>query len=368
MSERSKSRPDKNGGGGQPSTLVSVVIPAYNEQANIKIVAAEIAHVLQHSRITLEIIIVDDGSTDETFAEASRLAHADARVKAIRFSRNFGKEAALLAGLRTATGDVVVTMDADLQHPPAIIPELLARWRQGAKVVHAVKRSRETDPWLVRMRAAAFNLLMARLTGIDIKNSSDFKLLDRVAVDAIINSLPERRRFYRGLAGWIGYSTATVPFDVCRRESGQAKMSLGRLLGLATVAIVTFTAAPLRIVSLLGLLTLGFGFTLGALTLLSWWQGEAVSGFATIIFTTLILGSFIMISLGVIGEYIAKIYDELKARPSYLIEETTGLGSLAALLGRYDLSATRPGDAPKLEWLATEARSPAGGRPVRQRA
>jgi glycosyltransferase involved in cell wall biosynthesis len=317
----------------------------------------------------LEIIIVDDGSTDETFEEICRLSHADARVKAVRFSRNFGKEAALLAGLRTATGDVAVTMDADLQHPPAIIPELIKRWQQGARIVHAVKRSRQTDPWLVRMRAGAFNLLMARLTGIDIKNSSDFKLLDRVAVDAMIHSLPERRRFYRGLAGWIGYSAAAVPFDVCRRESGQAKMSLRRLLGLATVAIVTFTAAPLRIVSLLGVLTLSFGFIVGADTLLSWWQGKAISGFATIIFTNLILGSFIMISLGIIGEYIAKIYDELKARPSYLIEATTGLGNLDAPPARHDLSAARPSDAPELEWLAQmRGRPPAVGRHLRQKA
>jgi glycosyltransferase involved in cell wall biosynthesis len=369
VSERSKGRPNKNGGCDQLPTLVSVVIPAYNEGANIENVAAEVARVLEHSRVALEIIIVDDGSTDETFEEACRLARAHARVKAIRFSRNFGKEAALLAGLRTATGDVVVTMDADLQHPPAIIPDLLERWRQGAKVVHAVKRSRETDPWIVRVRAAAFNLLMARLTGIDIKNSSDFKLLDRVAVDAIIHDLPERRRFYRGLAGWIGYSAASVPFDVCRRESGQAKMSFGRLLGLATVAIVTFTAAPLRIVTLLGVLTLSFGFTLGAATLLSWWQGKAVSGFATIIFTSLILGSFIMISLGIIGEYIAKIYDELKARPSYLVEAMTGSGDLDALPARYDLLPARPSDLSKVEWLAQPGgQSPAAGGPLRQRA
>jgi glycosyltransferase involved in cell wall biosynthesis len=365
MTERSKTRPNKNGGDDQLSTLVSVVIPAYNEATNIKDIAAEVARVLEPSRVALEIIIVDDGSADDTFEEAHRLAREDTRVKAIRFSRNFGKEAALLAGLRAARGDVVVTIDADLQHPPALIPDLLARWRQGARVVHAVKRSRETDPWPVRMRAAAFNLLMARLTGIDIKNSSDFKLLDRVAVDAIIHGLPERRRFYRGLAGWIGYSAATVPFDVCRRESGQAKMSFGRLLGLATVAIVTFTAAPLRIVSLLGVLTLGFGFIVGADTLLSWWQGKAVSGFATIIFTSLILGSFMMISLGIIGEYIAKIYDELKARPSYLVETTMGLGEPAARPARYDLS---PSDAPKLEWLAQRrARPPAVGRHLRQR-
>jgi glycosyltransferase involved in cell wall biosynthesis len=303
-------------------SLVSVVIPAYNEAANLARVVDEVTRVLDG--FDTEIILVDDGSTDGTFDAARRLGTSDPRMKAIRFSRNFGKEAALLAGLRTAAGQVVITMDADLQHPPAVIPDLIERWRHGAQVVHAVKRSRVQDSWIVRTRAAAFNFLMARLTGFDLRDSSDFKLLDRIAVDAIIHDLPEHRRFYRGLTAWIGYETAAVPFDVGTRGGGEAKMSLRQLLGLAMVAVVTFTAAPLRIVTLLGLLTLGLGFIVGADALVSWWQGSAVSGFVTIVLLLLIIGSFVMISLGIIGEYLAKIYDEVKARPTYLIAASHG--------------------------------------------
>jgi glycosyltransferase involved in cell wall biosynthesis len=304
--------------------LVSVVIPTHNEAANVERMVAEVTRILDHCGVATEVIVVDDGSADGTFDVALRACDRDSRVKAIRLSRNFGKEAALLAGLTAARGAAVITLDADFQHPPAIIPELLERWRQGAKVVHGVKRSRESDSWVVRTRAVVFNALMARLTGIDVRNSSDFKLLDRVAVDAIVLGLPEHSRFYRGLASWIGYRNATVPFDVAAREQGKASMSLTRVLGLAIGALVAFTTAPLRIVTLLGLLTLCFGFVVGAETLLSWWRGAAVSGFATLILTILIVGSFIMISLGIIGEYIAKIYEEIKRRPSYLIESTKG--------------------------------------------
>jgi polyisoprenyl-phosphate glycosyltransferase len=322
-------------GGGEPPPLVSVVIPAHNEALNLKSVVDEVTRVLDDCQLDAEIIIVDDGSTDGTFKAVQWLCAADRRVKGIRFSRNFGKEAALLAGLRTAAGQVVITMDADLQHPPAVIPDLVKRWQQGAKVVHAVKRTRDNDPWIVRQRAATFNFLMARLTGFDLRNSSDFKLLDRIAVDAIVHALPEHRRFYRGLTAWIGYQTAAVPFDVGARDRGEAQMSLRRLLGLAVVAIVTFTAAPLRIVTLLGFLTLCLGVIVGAEAIESWWQGRAVSGFATLILAFLIVGSFIMISLGIIGEYLAKIYDEIKARPSYLIEASEGFsGPTSHLAGQ----------------------------------
>lgn len=324
MIERPNRDTDSGPGGRPPPSLISVVIPAYNEAAGIRDVVDEVARVLQGCRIPAEIIVVDDGSMDGTAAAAERSHHEHARVKTIRFSRNFGKEAALLAGLRVAQGQVVVTLDADLQHPPTVIPELIDRWRRGAKVVHAVKRRRDHDSWIVRTRAALFNALMDRLTGIDIRNSSDFKLLDRVAVDAISFELGEHSRFYRGLSAWIGYEAATVSFDVGSRARGDVKMSLSRLVNLATGAIVGYTSAPLRLVTMLGLLTLGFGVLVGSEALLSWWRGDAVSGFATLICTLLLLGSFIMISLGIIGEYIAKIYDEIKARPSYLVESTTG--------------------------------------------
>jgi len=275
--------------------------------------------------LDLEIIVVDDGSRDGTFERLRELAQGDPRVKGLRFSRNFGKEAALLAGLRAARGDAVVTIDADLQHPPHLIPAMIDEWRKGAKVVDAVKRSRETDGMLTRLRARIFNAVLSSLGGISVRNSSDFKLLDRVVVDAIARGLPERHRFYRGLSGWVGYNHVTIPFDVEARAEGQGKWTLWKLAELATTATVSFTSAPLRIVTVLGLFTLAFGFAVGTEALVGWFRGRAVSGFTTTITTLLILGSFIMISLGIIGEYIAKIYDEIKARPPYLIETEVGI-------------------------------------------
>jgi glycosyltransferase involved in cell wall biosynthesis len=276
--------------------------------------------------MSLELIVVDDGSRDATFDRLRELARTDPRIKGLRFSRNFGKEAALLAGLRAAKGDAVVTIDADLQHPPHLIPAMIDEWRKGAKVVDAVKRSRTTDGVLTRLRARVFNSILSSLGGINVQNSSDFKLLDRVVVDAIARGLPERQRFYRGLSGWVGYSHVSIPFDVAARAEGQGKWTLWKLAELATTATVSFTSAPLRIVTILGLVTLAFGFAVGTEALVGWVRGRAVSGFTTIITTLLILGSFIMISLGIIGEYIAKIYDEIKARPAYLVETSVGVG------------------------------------------
>ena len=307
-----------------PSGLLSVVVPAHNEASGIAHAVEVIAGVLSSCGMSFEIIVIDDGSRDQTFERIRALSAGDARIKGLRFTRNFGKEAALLAGLRAAQGAAVVTIDSDLQHPPALIPQMIDQWRTGAMVVDAVKRKRETDGAFTRTRARLFNALLSRLGGINLENASDFKLLDRVVVDAITRQLPERQRFYRGLADWVGYRHASIPFDVAARAEGEGKWSLLKLFSLATTAIVSFTSAPLQIVTVLGFATLAFGFLVGADALISWFQGRAVSGFATTIITLLIVGSFIMISLGIIGEYIAKIYDEIKARPSYLIEAAVG--------------------------------------------
>lgn len=306
------------------NNLLSVVIPAHNEESGIAHALSVIKEVLSTCGMKWEIIVVDDGSSDQTFDRLRELATQEARIRGVRFSRNFGKEAALLAGLNIAKGDAVVTIDADLQHPPRLIPAMIEAWKQGAKVVDGVKRSRATDGVLTRLRASIFNATLSRLGGINMENSSDFKLLDRVAVDAITQALPERQRFYRGLSDWVGYQHVSMPFDVEERIKGQGKWSLWGLLGLATTAIVTFTSAPLRIVTALGFITMVFGGFIAAEAFIGWLQGKSVSGFTTTIFTLLIIGSFIMISLGIIGEYIAKIYDEIKRRPPYLIESMVG--------------------------------------------
>lgn len=304
---------------------LTVVIPANNEAPGIARTLNVIKEIVTPCSMDWEIIVVDDGSHDETYARLSDEAGKDARIKAIRLSRNFGKESAILAGLRAATGDAVVTIDADLQHPPHLIPSMIEAWREGAKVVDAVKRSRKKDGLLTRARAKLFNTLLSRLGGISLQNSSDFKLIDRVIVNAIAQDLPESQRFYRGLSDWVGYRHVSIPFDVELRIEGEGKWTLLKLVELATTAIVSFTSAPLRIVTIMGSVALLFGFLVAAEALFGWFQGEAVDGFTTIIITLLVLGSFIMISLGIIGEYIAKIYDEIKHRPSYLIESTLGI-------------------------------------------
>lgn len=310
--------------------LLSVVIPAHNESAGIARTVDVIGAVLSSCTPAWEMVIVDDGSRDDTFERIRDIARRDPRIKGLRFSRNFGKEAALLAGLRAARGDAVVTIDADLQHPPALIPQMVQQWRGGAKVVDAVKRRRDTDGALTRLRARVFNALIKRLGGVNLDNASDFKLLDRGVVDIIARGLPERQRFYRGLSEWVGFRRTSIEFDVEQRLDGQGKWTLLKLLDLATTALVSFTSVPLRIVTILGFLTLVFGLGVATDAVVSWFRGVAVSGFATTIITLLIIGSFIMISLGIIGEYVAKIYDEIKARPAFLVEETEGLAEPGA--------------------------------------
>lgn len=310
--------------------LISLVIPAHNEAAGLAHIVERLAAVMADCRVEYEIIVVDDGSTDGTYETLVELAASRPRLKGIRFSRNFGKEAALLAGLRAASGDAAVTIDADLQHPVELIPVMLKHWRAGARVVHAVKTNRQADGFLTRMRAAMFNSLLSRLGGIEIRNSSDFKLLDRVALDVVTRDIGEHRRFYRGLVTWVGFQQVSIPFTVAERAAGNGRWRLLGLIDLASTAIVSFTSAPLRIVTFLGFFTLVFAFFVAAEALWSWAHGTAVSGFATIIITLLLLGSLIMISLGIMGEYIAKIYEEIKARPVYLVEGCHGLKQNAA--------------------------------------
>ena len=305
--------------------LVSVVVPAFNEADGIQAAIRTLLATLEPLECEPEIVVVDDGSRDATFARAAALSDAGLPVRVLRLSRNFGKEGALLAGLEAARGAAVITIDADLQHPPSLIPAMLAEWRNGARIVNGVKRDRGDEPWHAKLRAQVVNALITRLGGIDIRNASDFKLLDRTAVDVLVRSLPEHRRFYRGLADWIGFPQVDLPFDVAPRTAGASAWGLRSLVALTLTALVSFTSAPLRVVSVLGVLTLLLAIYVGGDALWSRLQGNAVSGFATIIITLLLIGSAIMISLGVIGEYIAKIYDEIKGRPAYILERVHGV-------------------------------------------
>lgn len=305
--------------------IISTVIPAYNENQCIEEAVKQIAGILSTCENTWEIIVVDDGSCDQTFQQICRLSEADSRIKGIALSRNFGKEAAMLAGLEYASGEAIIVLDADLQHPPSLIPEMIDKWRSGAQIVHAVKRSRAEDSACKKAAAYCINQLISHLGGINVKNSSDFKLLDREIVDIIVYKLPERERFFRGLTSWLGFSEEYIYFDVASRQSDESKWSFWSLLELSITALTSFTCAPLRIVTFLGFATLLLGFLVASDAIWSLIHGLTVSGYATIIICLLLIGSFIMISLGIIGEYIAKIYEEVKARPHYLIKASIGI-------------------------------------------
>lgn len=323
--------------------VVSVVMPAHEEADVIERAIREVARALGETGLVREIIVVDDGSRDETFERARSLAEQTSGVKVLRLSRNFGKEAAILAGLRAASGDAVITIDADLQHPPRLIPQMVRRWQEGARVVNGVKCSQHRPSSLNRAGVELFNAVLAAFAGLNLRDASDYKLLDRTVVDAIVTDFPERTRFYRGLADWVGYEQVNVPFEVEERAGGRTKWSLLGLVKLAISAVISFTAMPLRVVTLLGALTFVLGLGVGTDALISWSRGEAVSGFATIIITLCIIGSFIMISLGVMGEYISRIFQETKRRPPYLIETRIGFENGEGRSGYIDSASTGGG-------------------------
>ncbi len=311
----------------QASPVISAVIPAYNESQGIAETIKQIAGCLNACESAWEIIVVDDGSCDPTYQQICRISEGEPRVKGITLSRNFGKEAAILAGLEHASGQAVIIIDADLQHPPRLIPEMIGKWRSGAQIVHTVKRNRTADSAGKKAAAYCINQLISNLGGINVNNSSDFKLLDREIVDIIVRLLPERERFFRGLTSWLGFSEAYIYFDVADRQGDQSKWSFWALLELSITALTSFTCAPLRIITFLGIATLLLGFLVAGDAIWSLIIGQSVSGYATIVISVLLIGSFIMISLGIIGEYIAKIYEEVKARPHYLIKASIGIGN-----------------------------------------
>lgn len=301
---------------------ISLVIPVYNEGANIRTNLRAIREVLSKAGLSYEMILVDDGSRDNTWEELQLAAEEDDALRACRFSRNFGKEAALMAGLDMARGDACVVMDSDLQHPPAHIPEMVRLWREDAwQVVEAVKTSRGRESVLHRISANLFYGTMNRMTGIPMENASDFKLLDR-AVYETVRSLPERETFFRGLSAWVGYRRISISFEVAERAGGESKWSLRSLIRLAVVAITSFSAAPLQFVTFMGGLFFLGSVVLGVQTLVNKLSGHANDGFTTVILLLLIIGSVLMVSLGLIGTYLARVFDEVKHRPRYIVSAT----------------------------------------------
>src|SRR5205085_3796446 len=262
---------------------LSVVVPMYCESGNVEVAIDAISRHVGAACDSFEIIAVDDGSTDDTWERLAEEARRRPYLKAIRLSRNFGKEHALSAGLEASRAGGVLVMDADLQHPPSLIPDMVARWRQGGcDVVEAVKQRRGVESWRSRLCAGAFYGVLKLLSGFDLRGASDFKLLDRRVVDAW-RRMPERSLFFRGMVAWLGFRRARVGFDVPSRASGASKWSLFALARLATGAITAFSSALLQLVTIFGLLFLAFAFFLAVHTFLTWVRGRAVTGFATVI-------------------------------------------------------------------------------------
>ena len=307
--------------------LVSVVIPVFQEAGALPTFLASIRHMLDKCSIPYEIVLVDDGSSDNTWPVISQEATASSSVRGFRLSRNFGKEAALCAGLEKARGAAVIVMDGDGQHPASLLPEMIRLWKAtGADIVQAVKRSRGQESFSNKASALGFYVLLKKFSGFDLRGASDFKLMSRKAVDAWL-TMRERNVFFRGMTAWMGFTTVQIPFEVAQRSTGHSTWSYLKRLKLAITGITAFSTLPLQLVSFAGLVFLVFSIVLGAQTVYLKLTGQAVSGFTTVILLELIIGSFLMISLGIIGEYLARIYREVKGRPRYLVTESTEAGS-----------------------------------------
>jgi len=296
---------------------ISIVVPVYNEGAHIRKSMAYVGNICDEASIPYELVLVDDGSKDNSWKEIAAMAKEDDRITAVRLSRNFGKEPALLAGIDAAGGDAVLVMDADLQHPPEKIPEMVRLWQEGAEVVEGVKSSRGKEKRSYRFCAKLFYGMINKATKIDFNNASDFKLLDRKVVEAM-KQMPERMTFFRGMSAWVGFERVTFEFEVAERVDGSSKWSLRHLIKLAVTAVTSYTSAPLHCITVMGFVMLFCATVLGIHTLYMKIAGDALGGFTTVILLLLFIGSMMMISLGIIGLYLMKIYHEVKGRPRYI--------------------------------------------------
>lgn len=301
---------------------MSIVLPAYNEEQMIEKTAGTIARLMENEDISYELVFVNDGSKDQTWERIKEASKKNSNIKGICFSRNFGKEGAVFAGLANASGDCVAVMDCDLQHPPETLITMYRLWEQGYQVIEGVKASRGREGFLHKFFAKTFYKIISNATGVDMSRASDFKLLDRAAVDEFLK-LPERNVFFRALSSWVGFKTTYVEFHVQEREAGESKWSMKSLFKYAINNITSFSAVPMQVVTFCGVIFFVFAIVLAVQSLYLYFSGRAVAGFTTVILLLLIIGSILMFSLGVIGYYLSKIYEEVKMRPRYIISEIT---------------------------------------------
>ncbi|MDA8114869.1 glycosyltransferase family 2 protein [Acidithiobacillus sp.] len=308
---------------------VSIIIPCHNESGNLATLYARVCAVMDEAGEPWEMICVNDGSGDDTLLQLIALHHQDRRVRVIDLSRNFGKEAALTAGLDAAQGEAAIPLDADLQDPPELIPELLARWREGFDVVNAVRLSREGESWLKRASAHVFYRIINRMSDVEIPpDTGDFRLLSRPVLDAL-QTLPERRRFMKGLFAWVGFRSTNVYYHRAPRHAGKTTWNYWRLWNLAVEGITSFSQVPLQLAAYLGFVVSLLAFLYAVWLVISTLvYGNLVKGYPSIMVTLLFLGGVQLMALGVIGEYLGRIYEESKQRPVYLVRQAWGMVNL----------------------------------------
>ena len=305
----------------------SLIIPIYNEEETIRELYRRVSAVMDSLDDSVELILINDGSGDRSLNLMRELQERDARVCYISFARNFGHQAAVTAGLNFARGQVIVVLDADLQDPPELIPKMIESWQAGYHVVYAQRTKRKKESWFKRLTAYVFYRLLRQLADVDIPaDTGDFCLMDRQVVD-LLNSMPERNRYIRGLRAWIGFRQTAVKFERDPRFAGEVKYTFKKSLALAINSLVSFSKIPLRLSTYLGLFSALIALLMALLVL--YWRlqqpDSPVTGLATILIAVFFLGSVQLISIGILGEYIGRIYEEVKGRPAYTIAEIAGL-------------------------------------------
>ena len=304
--------------------MLSVVIPAFNEQEMVPAAAGQIDGILSRAGIPHELIFIDDGSRDATWAEIRAESEHRDPVRGVHFSRNFRKEAAIFAGLQAADGDCVAVIDCDLQHPPEKLVEMYRLWEQGVEVVEGVKTDRGEESLAHRVAAKTFYRLISEATHIDMTRASDFKLLDRKAVNVLL-SMREKRAFFRALSSWIGFRTAEVPYEVRERAAGESKWSTWLLIKYALSNITAFTSLPLHLITGCGAASFLAALIVGIVSIVRLAMGRVVTGLTGAVILLLFLSGLIMVGLGIIGYYLGNIYMEIQDRPRFIVSETCGV-------------------------------------------
>jgi dolichol-phosphate mannosyltransferase len=312
--------------------MISIVIPAYNEERNLDVLYSTVREVMNAAgENDWELVVVDDGSKDGTWDVLKGLSNSDVRVRGVRLSRNFGHQSSLMAGLAAARGRAVIMMDADLQHPPALLPQLVRKWREGFQVVHAVRRDPPETSWFKRTTSRLYYRIFAVMSGVEIEpGSADFCLLDRQVVDEVLK-FEEEGIFLRGLVHWVGYATTSVPFEAGQRHAGTSKYNLRKMLTLGWHGVSSFSLVPLRIGIAIGLLSSTFAFLSVGYAIVGWWvDDEIVPGWASSVVVSSFLFGVLFAFLAVLAEYVGRIAVEVRRRPRFLVRETTRPALVAA--------------------------------------